>query len=46
MTFFKVQRTPEFWGDIAGTGTIALYQPVDPSSLNLTLYAVDPQNID
>lgn len=46
MTFFKVQRTPEFWGDIAGTGTIALYQPVDPNSLNLTLYAVDPQNLD
>jgi type VI secretion system protein ImpJ len=46
MTFFKVQRTPEFWGDIAGTGTIALYQPVDPASLNLTLYADDPQNID
>ncbi|GAC1542142.1 MAG: hypothetical protein NVS3B10_06610 [Polyangiales bacterium] len=46
MTFFKVQRTPEFWGDIAGTGTIALYQPVDPNALTLSLYAVDPQNID
>ena len=33
VTFFKVIRTPDFWGDIAGTGTIALYQPVDPNAL-------------
>ena len=43
--FFKVIRTPEFWADIAGTGTIAIYQPMEPSAMNLTLYAVDPQNL-
>ncbi len=46
VTFFKVIRTPDFWGDIAGTGTIALYQPVDPNALTLTLYAVDPANLE
>ena len=46
VTFFKVVRTPDFWGDIAGTGTIALYQPVDPNSLTLSLYAVDPANLE
>jgi type VI secretion system protein ImpJ len=46
VTFFKVIRTPDFWGDIAGTGTIALYQPVDPNALTLSLYAVDPANLE
>jgi type VI secretion system protein ImpJ len=43
--FFKVIRTPEYWNDIAGTGTIAIYQPMEPSSMNLSLYAVDPANL-
>ena len=30
VVFFKVVRTPEYWNDIAGTGTIAIYQPIDP----------------
>ncbi|MEI7894367.1 MAG: type VI secretion system baseplate subunit TssK [Myxococcales bacterium] len=45
--FFKVLRTPEFWNDVAGTGTIAIYQPIDPQSqaLKISLYAVDPSNL-
>ena len=42
--FFKVVRTPEYWTDIAGTGTIAIYQPIDPQ-VTLHLYAVDPSNL-
>jgi type VI secretion system protein ImpJ len=46
VTFFKVGRTPEFWPDIAGTGTIAIYHPSEPSaSVELALYAVDPANL-
>ena len=45
LTFFKVSRNPDFWNDIAGTGTIALYQPGDQSSIDLALYAVDPANL-
>jgi type VI secretion system protein ImpJ len=43
--FFKVARTPEYWTDIAGTGTIAIYQPIDPQGITLQLFAVDPTNL-
>jgi type VI secretion system protein ImpJ len=45
VVFFKVVRTPEYWNDVAGTGTIAIYQPIDPLGVNLHLYAVDPTNL-
>ena len=45
LVFFKVIRTPDFWNDIAGTGTIAIYQPIDPKGLQVHLYAVDPSNL-
>ena len=45
VVFFKVNRTPEYWNDIAGTGTIAIYQPIDPQGVTLHLYAVDPTNL-
>ncbi|HEY2409954.1 MAG TPA: type VI secretion system baseplate subunit TssK [Polyangiaceae bacterium] len=43
--FFKLQKTPNYWMDIQGTGTIALYHPLPREALNLALYAVDPQNL-
>jgi type VI secretion system protein ImpJ len=43
--YFKLGKTPDYWNDIAGTGTIAIYQPVNPDAINLTLYAVDPENL-
>jgi type VI secretion system protein ImpJ len=45
VVFFRVARTPEFWTDVAGTGTIAIYQPIDPQGVTLHLYAVDPTNL-
>jgi type VI secretion system protein ImpJ len=45
MVFFKVIKTPEFWSDIVTTGTIAIYQPIEPGAVTLTLYAVDPSNL-
>ncbi len=45
LTFFKVSRNPDFWNDIASTGTIALYQPGDQQAIDLALYAVDPANL-
>ncbi len=45
MIFFKVIKTPEFWSDIVTTGTIAVYQPIEPAAVNLTLYAVDPSSL-
>ena len=43
--FFKLSKTPEFWNDIAGTGTIALYQPIDHDGIELRLYGIDPANL-
>ena len=45
VVYFKVTKTPEIWNDIAGTGTIAIYQPVEPEQIDLALYAVDPANL-
>jgi type VI secretion system protein ImpJ len=42
--FFRVDRMPKYWNDIATTGTIAVYQPLDPR-IELRLYAVDPANL-
>ncbi|HNS97480.1 MAG TPA: type VI secretion system baseplate subunit TssK [Polyangiaceae bacterium] len=40
-TFFRLQRTPDFWPDIASTGTFALFHPFDPQVLTLKLYAIE-----
>lgn len=45
ITFFKISRSPDFWSDISTSGTIAVYQPIDPASVEFSLYAVDPANI-
>jgi type VI secretion system protein ImpJ len=46
LTFFRVSRTPEFWPDIASTGTIALYFPTEANqTVDVSLYAVDPANL-
>lgn len=44
-TIFRVQRTPEFWPDIASTGAFAIYLPFDSRAVNLNLYAVEPNNL-
>lgn len=41
VTFFRMQRTPDFWPDIASTATFALFHPFDPQALTLKLYAVE-----
>lgn len=45
LVLFKVQKTPEYWSDIQGTGTIAIYHPPSPGATEFSLYAVDPQNL-
>jgi len=45
VVFFKVMKTPDFWNDIAGTGTIAFFQPINPQGMEIHLYAVDPTNL-
>lgn len=41
VTFFRLQRTPDFWNDIVTTGTFALFHPFDPQTVTMKLYAVE-----
>jgi len=45
VSFFKIQRTPEYWPDIAATSTIAIYHPLPIEAMELALYAVDPEKL-
>lgn len=45
VSFFRVHHTPEFWPDIQGTGTFAIYHPLPKEAVELSLYAVDPENL-
>lgn len=45
VSFFRVQRTPEYWPDIQATGTIAIYHPLPREAVELALYAVDPEKL-
>lgn len=42
---FRVHKTPEFWKDIQSSGTIAIFHPPAPATLQISLYAVDPKNL-
>jgi len=43
ITFLKLQRNGDFWNDIVSSATIAVYQPVEPTSVEFALYAVEAQ---
>lgn len=43
ITFLKLQRNGDFWNDIVSSSTIAVYQPVEPTSVEFALYAVEAQ---
>jgi type VI secretion system protein ImpJ len=38
--FFKIEKTPDFWGDIQTSGTLAIYHPFDVNAVQLALYVV------
>lgn len=45
LVYFKLQKTPEYWQDVQGTGTIALYHPLPKDAVSLSLYVIDPSSI-
>lgn len=45
VSFFKIQKSPEYWQDIMGTGTIAIYHTLGADAVTLSLYAVDQENL-
>jgi type VI secretion system protein ImpJ len=45
VVFFRLETAGDFWTDMVSTGTIAIYEPLDPSAVRLALYAVDPETL-
>ena len=40
LVYLRVNQTGDYWNDILGSGTIAIYQPIDPQKVDLRLIAV------
>jgi len=40
LVYLRVDQAGDYWNDILGSGTIALYQPIDPQKVDLRLIAV------
>jgi type VI secretion system protein ImpJ len=40
LVYLRVDQAGDYWNDILGSGTIAIYQPIDPHKVDLRLIAV------
>jgi type VI secretion system protein ImpJ len=40
MVYLRVDQAGDYWNDILGSGTIAIYQPIEPQKVDLRLIAV------
>lgn len=43
LVYLRVDQAGDYWNDILGSGTIAIYQPIDPHKVDLRLIAVQVQ---
>ncbi len=43
IVYLRVDQAGDYWNDILGSGTIALYQPIEPQKVELRLIAVQVQ---
>jgi type VI secretion system protein ImpJ len=40
LVYLRIDQSGDYWNDILGSGTIAIYQPIDPQKVDLRLIAV------
>jgi type VI secretion system protein ImpJ len=40
LVYLRIDQAGDYWNDILGSGTIAIYQPIDPQKVDLRLIAV------
>jgi type VI secretion system protein ImpJ len=40
LVYLRIDQSGDYWNDILGSGTIAIYQPIDPKKVDLRLIAV------
>jgi type VI secretion system protein ImpJ len=45
LSFFRIQKSSEYWNDIANTRTMALYHPLGQETVTLSLYAVPKEDL-
>lgn len=43
LVYLRVEQAGDYWNDILGSGTIAIYQPIEPQKVDLRLIAVQLQ---
>ncbi len=43
LVYLRVDQAGDYWNDILGSGTIAIYQPIDPQKVDLRLIGVQIQ---
>ena len=40
VVYLRVDQSGDYWNDILGSGTIAIYQPIEPQKVDLRLIGV------
>jgi len=40
VVYLRIDQAGDYWNDILGSGTVAIYQPIDPQKVDLRLIAV------
>ena len=40
LVYLKVDMSGEYWNDVLTSGTIAIYQPIEPQQVNIRLIGV------
>jgi type VI secretion system protein ImpJ len=44
LVYLKVDMSGDYWNDVLNSGTIAIYQPIDPQKVNIRLIGVKQQS--
>ena len=40
LVYLRVEMDGDYWNDVLSSGTIAIYQPIDPQKVNIRLIGV------
>ncbi|HWL87380.1 MAG TPA: type VI secretion system baseplate subunit TssK [Polyangiaceae bacterium] len=43
--FFRIEKASDYWREILTSGTVAIYLPIDPTTVQLSLFGTEPQTL-
>ena len=43
--FFRIEKASDYWREILTTGGVAIYLPIDPTTVQLSLYGTEAQSL-